>query len=351
MTDSDSELPLSIAKKYEVPFVPMPYSLEDVEYAYDLGETTDFIGFFRSMREGKMPTTSTYPPQYYVDFCRNTLESGQDILFLSFSSKLSSAYDYLSTAAAQLREEYPQRRIETFDTLSISGSMALLVYHALVMRDEGASMDEVIGWMRENILRANSYFTVDDLNHLKRGGRVSATAAVVGTMLSVKPVLTINREGKARAVDKVMGRKKGDTLSGRDGSGARGEPRAEHMHNSCTPTARTTRWRSRRWWMRSGVHLGNGSADDRPVIGAHAGPIRLGLCFFGRERTTREAIGFVAARLPRRGLYKIWNIHIMDGLHSIRLCLLYVIISAEERKCICPAINAKDARRHRMVHP
>lgn len=284
MTDSDSELPLSIAKKYEVPFVPMPYSLEDVEYAYDLGETTDFIGFFRSMREGKMPTTSTYPPQYYVDFCRNTLESGQDILFLSFSSKLSSAYDYLSTAAAQLREEYPQRRIETFDTLSISGSMALLVYHALVMRDEGASMDEVIGWMRENILRANSYFTVDDLNHLKRGGRVSATAAVVGTMLSVKPVLTINREGKLVPVDKVMGRKKAIRYLAEMAVERVENPEQNTcilLHADCEDDAMALKAMVER----SGVHFGEWIVQMiGPVIGAHAGPDTLGLCFFGRER-------------------------------------------------------------------
>lgn len=284
MTDSDSELPLSIAKKYKVPFVPMPYSLDDVDYGYDLGETTDFIGFFRSMREGKMPTTSTYPPQYYVDFCRNTLESGQDILFLSFSSKLSSAYDYLSTAAAQLREEFPQRRIETFDTLSISGGMALLVSRALVLRDQGASMDEVIDWLRGNMLRSNSYFTVNDLNHLRRGGRISATAAAVGTMLSVKPVLHISREGKLVLVDKVMGRKKAIRYLAEKVAERVENPEDNAcmlLHADCEDDAVALKAMVEH----SGIHFKEWIVQMiGPVIGAHAGPDTLGLCFFGRER-------------------------------------------------------------------
>lgn len=284
MTDSNSELPLSLAKKHHVPFVPMPYSLDDVEYAYDLGETTDFKRFFNSMRGGSLPTTSTYPPQYYVDFCRPTLEAGQDILFLSFSSRLSSAYEYLTAAVAQLREEYSDRRVETLDTLSISGSMALLVYRALVMREQGAPMDEIIGWVNANKLRANSYFTVNDLNHLKRGGRVSATAAMVGTMLSVKPILLINREGRLIPTDKVMGRKKALRYLA-EMTLERAERPEENacliLHADCEEDALALRAMVEQ----GGVHFGEWIIQMiGPVIGSHTGPDTVGLCFFGRER-------------------------------------------------------------------
>ena len=108
ITDADSELPLSLVRRYNVPFVPMPYNMDGTEYAYDLGENTDYVHFFSRIRAGSIPTTTTYPPQYYVDMWKPYLEQGVDVLFISFSSMLSSAYSFLSAAREEVKECTPR---------------------------------------------------------------------------------------------------------------------------------------------------------------------------------------------------------------------------------------------------
>lgn len=208
ISDSNSETPLSVVKAHELDFVPMPYTIEGEEHCYDLGEKTDLDSFYTKVRQGAMPSTSTYPPQYYIDKIRPYLEDGKDVLFISFSSNLSAAYEFLSTACAQLQEEYKDRRIVALDTLRISGAMALLLCKALEMKADGSTMDDLIEFIEQRKQFSNAYFVVDDLNHLLRGGRISATTAVVGGMLSIKPMLCITNEGKIVNIDKCRGRKK-----------------------------------------------------------------------------------------------------------------------------------------------
>lgn len=283
MTDSDSELPLFIAKEFDVPYVRMPYTLDGREYAYDLGENTDFKAFFAAMRAGSMPTTQTYPPQHYVDMWRPTLEAGMDVLFLSFSSKLSSAFNFVQTAKSQIEGDFPDRRIVTVDTKNISGGMALLVYGALQLRRDGASMDEVIQWLEENIPRANSCFTVDDLNHLKRGGRLPASTAAIGTMLQVKPIIYVDDEGYLKPVDKVRGRAKAiRALADRVVENALNPEENAYiiLHADCEEDGRRLqelieeRVKFKELFFQ---YVG-------PVIGAHAGPDTLGVCFIGKHK-------------------------------------------------------------------
>jgi len=283
MTDSDSELPLSIAKEFDVPFVRMPYTLDGEEYAYDLGEDTDFPAFFAAMRSGSMPTTQTYPPQFYVDMWRPTLENGKDVLFLSFSSKLSSAFDFVQTAKAQIEGDYPDRRIVTVDTKNISGGMALLVYGALKLQRDGASLDEVLAWIEENIPRANSCFTVDDLNHLKRGGRLPASTAAIGTMLQVKPIIFVDDEGYLKPVDKVRGRSKAiRALVDRAVENAINpeENALILLHADCEADAVRIKELIEERVKFKEVFL----QYIGPVIGAHAGPDTLGVCFLGKHK-------------------------------------------------------------------
>ena len=283
MTDSNSELPLSIVKAYNVPFVHMPYLLDGIEYPYDLGELTDLPDFFARVRRGSVPTTTTYPPQYYVELWEPILAGGQDILFISFSSKLSNAFEFLNAAAAEARESFPERRIELFDTLSISGGMALLVYGALQLHAAGAPMGDVLAWLETNALRANHIFTVGDLVYLKRGGRISASAAMVGTMLNIKPILTLTAEGTIVSRDKVKGRRKSiRTLA--DTVIQRAEDPAGNacviIHGDCEADAL-----SLRELIEEEVHFGEVFLQFiGPVIGTHAGPDTLGVCFMGRAR-------------------------------------------------------------------
>jgi len=208
VTDSNSELPLQFAKEHNVDYIPMPYVLDENEVKYHLGEFTNFKEFYDKVREGKLPQTSTYPPDYYVEKLSPYLENGQDILFISFSSQLSSAFSYLSLACEQLRESFPKRKIITIDTLRISAPMALLVMDAIKEYENGMSIDELAKWIDDNKLKYRVFFMVDDINHLKRGGRISPAVAAIGTMLSIKPILIINDEGQIVKFGSEKGRKK-----------------------------------------------------------------------------------------------------------------------------------------------
>jgi len=208
ITDSNSEIPLQFAKEHNVDFVPMPYVLDEKEVEYQLGEFTNFKEFYDKVRAGKMPSTSTYPPQYYIEKLTPYLEDGKDILFISFSSELSSAFSYLSTGCNELKETYPDRKILVVDTKRISAPMALLVMDIFRKYDEGMSIDDLYNWTEANKLNYRVYFMVDDINHLKRGGRISPTVAAIGTMLSIKPILTENDEGAIVKFGSEKGRKK-----------------------------------------------------------------------------------------------------------------------------------------------
>jgi DegV family protein with EDD domain len=284
-TDSNTELPLSIAKAYNVTYVQMDYLLDGTEYFYDLGEKTDFKAFFGAMRTGKLPTTSTYPPQYYMDLWRPMLESGKDVLHLGFSSKLSAAFNYLSEAREALNEEFTPkgRRVEAVDLLGISGGAALLVYGALQRWKAGEELDAVADWVRKNTVRSHHWLTVNDLNHLRRGGRLSATTAIVGTVLGVKPILTIDKEGKVVPFDKVKGRRMAISYLSEKVREFAEDP--EHnacviIHGDCSEDAEE---------LRRQVEAHSKFRETflqyvGPVIGTHAGPDVLGVCFMGRER-------------------------------------------------------------------
>ena len=284
-TDSNTELPLSVAKAYGVVYVPMDYMLDGKEYFYDLGENTDFKAFFGAMRAGKLPTTSTYPPQYYVELWRPMLESGKDVLHLGFSSRLSAAFSYLSEARGMLNEEFAPagRRVEAIDLLGISGGAALLVYGALQRQKAGEPLDAVANWVRRNIVRSHHWMTVNDLNHLRRGGRLSAANAIVGTMLNVKPILTIDKEGKVVAFDKVKGRRMAVNYLADKVKEFAGEPEENAcviLHGDCLEDAQELRRQMENHTKFKETFLQNCG----PVIGTHAGPDVLGVCFMGKER-------------------------------------------------------------------
>lgn len=209
MTDSHTDLPYQLVDKWQLPMVLMPYSLNGAEHFADMGRNNDYIELFRALRGGVKATTSQLPMQTYLDYLEPHIAAGNDILFISFSSQLSKTIDNLRAAANELMTHYPERRIEIFDTLAMSMAHGLLVKRAVEMRDAGASMDTVLNWLSENYICAHGAFVVDDLDYLKRGGRVSSSAAFFGTILDIKPFLVISREGKIVPCDKVKGRRRG----------------------------------------------------------------------------------------------------------------------------------------------
>jgi len=209
MTDSDSEVPYEYAKKFDIPVFYMPYTVDGVEKLYDLGHTVDEREFFQKLRNGSNAFTSTRAPADIADFFREPLKAGKDILYLCFSSELSGHYNLSLMAREEVQKEFPEANIVIIDTMRISMGTGILVIEANKRKIAGETLAEVADWVEKNKLRANAWFLVDDLSFLKRGGRLSGTQAFVGSLLEIKPILKINKEGKVVNVDKVNGKKKG----------------------------------------------------------------------------------------------------------------------------------------------
>ena len=163
--------------------------------------------FFDTIRAGSMPSTSAVNPDRWMAAFKEALDAGKDVLALCFASALSATYQSAVIAAEELKESYPERTILVCDTVSASAGEALLVYKACKLRDEGKSMEEIHAWLEENKAGCCLQISVDDLSHLKRGGRISATSAIVGSMLNIKPIIHVDNDGHLINTAKVRGRK------------------------------------------------------------------------------------------------------------------------------------------------
>lgn len=283
MSDSDSDLPHEIALEKNIPIVKMPYTLDNEERFDDNGASGAEKAMFDRMRAGAKPFTSLLPTAAYLEYFEPILKEN-DLLFLAFSSQMSNTFQNVLEAQKELREKYPNRRFEVVDTLSISAPQTLLILGAHQRYEKGASMDEVIAWVMDNRLKAHAWFTVGDLVYLRRGGRISPTSAIMGTVLDIKPILTMTRAGKLEAHSKVQGRKKAlKALVDRTVENIE-DPKGKTLiilHGDCIDEAEILKGQLKAKLPE--LH------DIRivmigPVIGAHAGPGTLASCFLGRER-------------------------------------------------------------------
>ena len=189
-----------------VPVIPLKYTIDGQEY-------TDMYGlsdkeFFQKLREGKMSVTSQINPEEAKEMLEPYVKEGKDVLHLAFSSALSGTCNSMKIAAEELQEEYPEAKVIVVDTLCACMGEAMLLYYALKQKEAGKTIEEVAQWAEENKLHVCHNVTVDDLFHLHRGGRVSKTAAVLGTMVKVKPIIHMDNEGKLQVIGKERGRKK-----------------------------------------------------------------------------------------------------------------------------------------------
>lgn len=208
LCDSNCELWYTTVKELGIDYIPMPYLYNDREYFYDLGENTDFAAFYSAVRAGAVPKTQALNPENYKDVLEPYFAAGEDVLYISFSHAMSGTFAQLDAALSELKQKYPNRKCIVFDTKSISLGAGIQVKAAAELKNKGASDEEIISFLNDFTNRVAVYFVVDDLMHLKRGGRLSAASAVVGTLLSVKPVLTTNSQGGLSVLEKVSGRKK-----------------------------------------------------------------------------------------------------------------------------------------------
>ena len=207
LCDSNGELWFDVVKQLGMDFISMPYCYCGKEYSYDLGENTDFAAFYSAVRAGNVPKTMALNPENYKDILTPYFEAGEDVLYVSFSHAMSGTFNQLNAALAELKEKYPQRKCTIFDTKSISIGAGIQMLAAARKKQEGASDEEIIEFLKDFTNKVGVYFSVDDLMHLKRGGRLSAISAVAGTILNIKPILTINEKGGLSVVEKAKGRK------------------------------------------------------------------------------------------------------------------------------------------------
>lgn len=204
--NSTVDLPKEWLEERHVPVIPLKYTIDGETY-------TDMEGmsakeFFDKLREGKMSTTSQVNPEEAADMLEPFLKEGKDILHLGFSSGLSGTLNSMKIAGEMLQEKYPEAKVIVIDTLCACLGEALLLYKALQQKEKGMNIDELAQWVEENKLHICHNVTVDDLHHLQRGGRISKTTAVLGTLVQIKPIIHMDDNGKLQVIGKERGRKK-----------------------------------------------------------------------------------------------------------------------------------------------
>ncbi len=284
VTDSSANLTEELIEEYGIHIISLFFILDGKEYSsYIKGEKTDISQFYHMMRDGKVMTTSTINMSACEEVFESILSKGKDVLYLGFSSALSGTYNTASITAKKLKEKYPDRKIYSIDTLSASMGEGLLVYHAAKKREEGKSIDDVKDWVLQNRLNLCHWFTVDDLFFLKRGGRISATTAIVGTALSIKPILHVDDEGKLVPVGKVRGRKNSLNELVKEMEKTCIRPHEQTVfisHGDCIDDAEYVKELVQKKLDVKDVVI---NYVD-PVIGAHSGPGTVALFYIGTNR-------------------------------------------------------------------
>lgn len=284
VTDSAADMSAAMVEELGVTVLPLCFTMEEKTYEdHPDRRAMPIEEFYRRLREGKMATTSAVNVSQYIDVLEPMLQAGEDVLVLAFSSGLSTTYNSSAIAVAELREKYPERKIFTVDTLCASLGQGLLVWQAVALQKAGKSLEEVRDWAEANKLKLCHWVAVDDLAHLKRGGRISATTAFVGGMLNIKPIIHVDNEGHLINVGKVRGRSASLKYLVDEMGKRITDPQEQVIfisHSDCLEDAKVVGEEAKR---RFGVkdvvynHIG-------PVIGAHTGPGTVALFFMGMER-------------------------------------------------------------------
>ena len=285
LTDSCCDLSAEMAAELGVEVLPLSLQMGDRTYRNYLdGREIGFHEFYERVRSGELATTSAVNVGQFEDAMSAILEQGKDILCISFSSALSTTYQSACIAAETVLAKHPEGRIRVIDSLSASLGQGLLMYLTAHKKlEENLTLDQLGDWVEENKLHVCHWFTVDDLNYLKKGGRVSAATALVGTMLSIKPIMHTSDEGKLTVVGKARGRKSSlNTLI--DTVGRLGIDLQDQVmficQADCQAEAEAVAAQLKQRYGVKEVYINY----IGPVIGSHTGPNTMGLFFVGTER-------------------------------------------------------------------
>ena len=284
LTDSTADLPASLVEELDLQVYPMAFVLEEKAYRdYPDGRELDIHAFYESLRHGKMSSSSQINQQQMVDWVSPFLENGEDVLYLAFSSGLSGTYQSARLAQEELRERFPDRTFTVVDSLCASMGEGLLAYYAATMRQQGCTLEETAAWLEKDKLRLCHWFTVDDLHHLKRGGRVSPATAVVGTMLNIKPVLHVDDNGHLIPMEKGRGRRQSLEALVRHMKETIENPEEQMIfisHGDCPQDAEYVASRIRETMTVRDIRI----HTIGPVIGTHSGPGTVAVFFLGSHR-------------------------------------------------------------------
>ncbi len=282
-TDSNSDVRPEFVKENNLTIIPQYYAFGDTVYGDELNMEPH--EFYETMRSGELPKSMANNPAVIRDKFEKILKEGKDIFHIAFSSALSGSYNNVVMTANDLMEEYPEQKIVVFDTLNASLGEGVSVYRAIELQKEGKSMEEVVEVLTEEREHVNVSFTVNDLNHLQRGGRVSKTTAVVGSLVNIKPILTVTSTGELKSDGTVRGRKKSlKTLVTRMEASLDLEHYGKDrmvcvLHGDCYEEAESVSE------MVKGLGFTNVIINDvSPSIGTHAGPGVVGLVSYGKKR-------------------------------------------------------------------
>ncbi len=284
LTDSCCDMTDQMAQELGLCVLPLMFHLKEQDYRNYLdGREIPFHAFYEQVRSGETVTTSAVSVGDFEVAMRTILESGKDILSLSFSSALSTTYQSSVIAAEDLKGEFPDRKILTVDTLCASLGQGLLTWLCAQQKKQGKTLEELYDFAMETRGRVCHWFTVDDLNHLKRGGRVSAAAARFGTMLSVKPVLHVDDEGRLIPISKVRGRRASLLAVVDEMEKSAVDPGNQTVfisHGDCEADAQFVADEVRRRFGTKDIFINYVG----PVIGSHSGPGTIALFFLGKSR-------------------------------------------------------------------
>jgi DegV family protein with EDD domain len=281
--DSNSDLLDEYIKEKNIGIIPHYYDLEGITYGDEINLTPK--EFYDKMRTGLMPTTMASNPEVIRKTFQDYVDQGLDILHISFSSALSGGCSNVASGANEICEENPGAKIIVLDTLNASMGEGMFVMKAVQMKEEGKSIDEIAAWLEERKQDFCVYFTVDDLNHLHRGGRISKTTAIIGSMINIKPILYVNPEGQLVAKSTARGRKKSLSTICNDMIDCMGKYKDTDdpiciAHGDAREDADFLAELIREKLPNRKLFINYVS----PSIGAHSGPGAIGLCFMGEKR-------------------------------------------------------------------
>lgn len=285
VSDTCADLDQKMVDELGIHLIPMIFNIDDKEFRnWPDGREYPFDTFYDRLRGGGAASTAQINTTEFINVFRGFLKEGKDVLYLGFSSGLSGTVNSARLAAEDLAEEFPDGKVIVVDTLSASLGQGLLIWHVVQRKKAGDSIQQAAAWAEEHKLNLVHWFTVDDLNFLKRGGRLSGAAALLGTMLNIKPVLHVDNEGHLVAVEKVRGRKQSLNALVNHMEQTAIPPVENQMvfvsHGDAIPDHEYVIEEVKRRFGVTQVY----SNYIGPVIGSHSGPGTMALFFLGTER-------------------------------------------------------------------